>query len=1210
MNDNSDIAGDKSEEKYLKVFRVSSNLLAIATLKEGRLIEVNDAFLTTLGFSREEVIGKTATELGMYVNPDDRQKLLQATKETGHTQNIEVQIRAKNGTILDVLFAADEISINGEKCWVSSSTDISALKRTENELRKFTSRYQDIIEEQTELICRYQADGNITFVNEAYARYFGKSLAELIGHNFIPHIPEPDLALISRRLAGISRDNPEADFEHRVIMPDGRVRWQQWSHRGIYAADGRLVEYQAVGRDITDSKRAELLAIKSAEDEFKIIFDNASDGILVADSETKKFVMANNAICRMLGYSMEEMTNLGVMDIHPEKDFPYVLDQFEKQAKGITSLAQNMPVKRKDGSVFYTDINAAAITITGKKYMAGFFRDITERKQAEETLRESEQKYRSLFENSCDAIMILAPPSWKFISGNPATVKMFGVKNEAEFTSYWPWALSPERQPDGRLSAEKARAMIEQALRDGSNFFLWTHKRLSGEEFPATVLLSKIPHGENTFLQATVRDISEHKLALDAQAASAAKSQFVANISHEIRTPLNGIIGICELLLSTRMSREQMEYAQIINSSAETLLNIINATLDFSKIEAGKMELECVDFNLRDIVEDIISVLAVNASKKKLEMISFIEPEVPVNLNGAPNRLRQILFNLVGNAIKFTSKGEIAVNVALVEEKGGHAVLRFSVRDTGIGIPADKTKILFKAFAQIDASLSHKAGGTGLGLAIARGLTEQMGGSIGVESDHGKGSTFWFVIPFLKQNPEVTPPAPDIHFEGARILVVDDNETNRQVLARQLQSWKINVATAANGKEALAKMRSAASKKEKFTAVITDQRMPEMDGVTLGQAIKTDAALKNTVLLMASSMTLPPETYIQNKHLFAAMLIKPIRQKHLFYSLFTALKGKKMSASEKKWVDEFRKYKQYQVGNRLKILVAEDNIANQQVTLNILENMGHLVHVVANGREAVKALEMASYDLVLMDVQMPEMDGMEATALIRDPKSRVRDHDIPILALTAYAMESDREKCLAAGMNGYTTKPVSIKSVADAIANISAASNVIPPYNELKTKHRRKVRHRRICLPYEVAAPAAENGNALHSTPLGGGKVGDLSAGATVVFDAKAFSDRLRGKSAPMSKIINITLDETPKLIRKLEQAVKKRQQENAGRLIHNLRGGAANVSGNQFLAVAVKLETAGNAGDWREAENILPELNRQFEVLRQAMREFQKTLK
>jgi len=1190
MNVNTGISSDRLDEKYAKIFQLSSNLLSVSTLKDGQFIEVNDAFLTTLGFAREEIIGKTALELGLYVNPDDRQKLLQATEKGEHPQNIEIQMRAKDGAIHYGLFSADKISINNEKCWLVSITDISALKQAENALWEHAARYRHIVEDQSELICRYQADGKISFVNEAYARYFGKSRAELVGRNFIPHIPEPDLALISRRLAGITRDNPDVTFEHRVIMPGGDVRWQQWNHRGIYTADGHLIEYQAVGRDITDFKRAEQIVIESAEDKFKIIFDNAYDGILLADLETKKFVMANNEICRMLGYSPEEMACLGVMDIHPEKDHPYVTDQFKKQARGELKLAKDMPLKRKDGSVLYTDINASMITMAGKKYLAGFFRDITDRKQAEAELSRAHNQLKNLIDSASQVSIIATDCSGKILTFNSGAERMLGYSAREMVGKQTPLIIHLEsevkargRELTGELGypVEGFEVFVVHARRGEYEEREWTYVKKDGQHITIDLIVTSVKDAEGQiigFLGIAI-DITARKLAIEAQAASAAKSQFVANISHEIRTPLNGIIGICELLLQTKMSNEQIEYAQIIDSSAETLLNIINATLDFSKIEAGKMALEHIDFNLRDIVEDIVSVLAVNASKKKLELIDFIEPDVPLNLNGDPSHLRQILFNLVGNAIKFTSEGEIVVNIALAEEEekcpevGGQdlpsALLRFTVRDTGIGIPSDKTNILFNAFSQIDTSLSRKSGGTGLGLAIAKGLTEQMGGSIGVESNPGKGSTFWFIIPFLKQKAGVAQPAePDLHFEGAKILIVDDNETNRVVLARQLQSWKINVETAANGQEALAKLRSAANKKKTFTAVITDQRMPEMDGVTLGQAIKADSALKNTILLMVSSMTLPPETYIQNKHLFAAMILKPIRQKHLFYSLFTALKGKNKSLSGKKWAAEFQKHERYQIGNRLHILVAEDNVANQQVTWNILKNMGHWPRTVANGREAVRALEMAHYDLVLMDVQMPEMDGLKATAIIRDPKSRVHDHNIPIMALTAHAMEGDREKCLAGGMNGYITKPVSIKAIANAIANITSSGN----------------------------APTPKDNPSPSDTP-------------DAVFDAQAFSGRLNGKSEPMIKIINITLEEMPKLLRNLEQAVKKRQKDTAGRLAHNIRGSAANVSGNKFHAVAVKVETACNAGNWREANDLFPELNRQFEDLGRTMRKFQKTL-
>ncbi len=700
----------------------------------------------------------------------------------------------------------------------------------------------------------------------------------------------------------------------------------------------------------------------------------------------------------------------------------------------------------------------------------------------------------------------------------------------------------------------------------------WTYVKKDGGHITVDLIVTAVrdESGKITGFLGIAIDVTARQLVSEARAASAAKSQFVANISHEIRTPLNAIIGVCELLLQTRMSDEQTEYAQIIDSSAETLLKLINETLDFSKIEAGKMELEHINFNLRDIVEDIGSALAVNASNKKLELIDFIEPDVPVNLNGDPGRLRQVLFNLVGNAVKFTSKGEIAVKVELVEEMDDRAVLRFSVHDTGIGIPDEKIKIVFDAFAQADVSLARKFGGTGLGLTIAKGLVEQMGGTIGVESDHGKGSNFWFTVPFFKQKPELAPPAePGIHFEGARILVVDDNETNRMVLARQLQSWKISVETAANGKEALAKMRSAVRNKNPFAAAIIDQRMPDTDGVKLGRDIKANPMFRKMVLILMSSISLSPEILARNKHNFVAMILKPIRQKHLFYSLLVALKGKKMSTRENKWAAEFRKHERYRIGKRLHILVAEDNLANQEVTLSILRKMGHIANAVANGRETIKALETIPYDLVLMDIQMPGMDGLEAAAIIRDPTSQVLDHQIPILALTAYAMEGDRERCLASGMNGYVTKPLSIRTIADAVTDLSASINT-------------------------GASPEATIQK-------------DVPAD---VFDAKDFSDRLGGNAAPMSKIINITIRETPKLMRRFEQAVKKHQPEAVERLAHNIKGSAANVNGHKFRAVAAEIENAYSSGAWREAENLLPELKRQFKILVRAMREFKKTLK
>ncbi|MFH1476436.1 MAG: response regulator [Verrucomicrobiota bacterium] len=737
---------------------------------------------------------------------------------------------------------------------------------------------------------------------------------------------------------------------------------------------------------------------------------------------------------------------------------------------------------------------------------------------------------------------------------------------------------------------------LAKNLKTTSSSIETLHKEIAGHKLAEDTLKRAKTDLEKAYRQLQEAFEVEKTRVAQAQSATTAQSQFIANVSHEIRTPLTGIIGICDLLLATKMSKEQMEYAQIINFSADALLNIINSTLDLSKIEAGKIELENIDFNLSDVVEDVIGVLAVKAAQKDLELIDSIEPDVPLNLKGDPGRLRQILVNLIGNAIKFTSTGDIFVKVTLVVDneacsgfrvqgsRGNEqilnterrtpntehsaapsVILRFAVRDTGIGILDVKKDQLFNMFTQADASIARNFGGTGLGLAIAKGFVKQMGGTIGVESEHGKGSTFWFVIPLLKQKPESAQVAdPDICFEGARILVVDDNETSRAVLARQLQSWRTEVKTAADGKEALALLRSAAKSNNPFTAAIIDLGLPGMDGFALGEVIKADSLIAKTALLLLRPMILRKEVYDKYKHLFATMPLKPIRRAYLYNNLLAVLKGENISAPDESGTGECPEPEQTPPANRLHVLVAEDNMANQKVALTILEKMGHSANAVANGREVLDALATIGYDLVLMDIQMPEMDGLEATAIIRDPKSPVLNHNIPVLALTAHVMEGDREKCLAAGMNGYIAKPVTMKAIANAIAAI--------PFS---------------------GGDVARQGAIIHKSD------------PDTVFDSKTFSARVIGDRAPIRDVINTYLSETQGLIRELEQAVKNRHQEDSVQLAHNIKGGAATVSGNQLRSLALKMQTECEAANWPEADALLPQLNGQFDILGQAMREY-----
>jgi PAS domain S-box-containing protein len=629
----------------------------------------------------------------------------------------------------------------------------------------------------------------------------------------------------------------------------------------------------------------------------------------------------------------------------------------------------------------------------------------------------------------------------RIIFENPASAKMLGWKIE-DLVGKPAHATMHHTKVSG-TPYPQSECHIYETLRDGvsrqiRDEVFW---RKDGTSFPVEYVTAPVRDENSEIIGAVVvfSDITERKRAeqelqiakTDAEAANRAKSEFLANMSHEIRTPMNGVIGMTDLLLETSLTNEQREFAEVIRTSADALLTVINDILDFSKIEAGKLAFEIIDFDLIEAVEGTLDMLAGRAQERGIELASAIPPDLPTRLRGDPARLRQILTNLVGNAIKFTSKGEVVVSLVKQSETETSAVIVFNVKDTGVGISPEAQTRLFQVFTQADSSTTRKYGGTGLGLVIAKQLATMMHGQIGVQSEVGKGSTFWFTAQFEKQTGNAR--SPETHSRDLfdlRVLVVDDNATNRQILRQQLMAWKAQPGSAGGSYEALEILRASAERGQPYDLALLDLQMPEMDGLTLARAIKDDPSIAGTQLIVLTSFGQGLSAVELKEADIKACLVKPVKQSRLFDCLATAAGETAARTSLAKSVISSPIYSK--PNSRIKnarILLAENNSVNQRVALRQLQNLRYEANAVGNGLEALEALEQISYDVIFMDCQMPEMDGYEATREIRKREQSSASpcpwkSPVYIIALTAHAMQGDSGKCLAAGMDDYLSKPV------------------------------------------------------------------------------------------------------------------------------------------------------------------------------------------
>jgi two-component system sensor histidine kinase/response regulator len=931
-------------------------------------------------------------------------------------------------------------------------------------------RYRTLIDAVSEIAWNTPANGAVTGELPSWSAYTGQSTEEIAGWGWLQAVHPEDQDHTRRIWTAAVAERSNYHVTHRLRRYDGVYRTMSGRGVPVLGADGNILEWIGVHTDITEQQLAEAAVIE-AERFSRSTLDSLSKQIAILDDSGK--ILAVNKAWSEFAATNSAKTNVGVganyLQVCDEGTGPCG-DEADAIAIGIRAVIAgnkqefhleypcHSPTERRWYRAHFTPFSGE-----GTVRVVICHENITAAKLADE----ERQKFVSLVENSIDFIG-LATLSGEVIYTNPAARELVGLDSDRQQIAT---QIADFHTDADKGIFQKILPALQTSGRWAGEMQLRHFKTNRAIDVQASAFVVRHPKTDEPLCIANIaRDITlqkqadetMHQAKIAAEEANRAKSEFLANMSHEIRTPMNGVLGMTEILLESELTSEQRESLGMVKSSAESLMTVINDILDFSKIEAGKLDLESLDFPLRSLLEDTLKPLALRAHRKGLELSCDLSADLPEFVVGDPNRLRQVLINLVGNAIKFTESGEVVLQAKLRGQTKQDYEIDFAVIDTGIGIPENRKQAIFAPFSQADGSTTRRFGGTGLGLTISSQLVTLMGGHIEVDSKIGLGSTFRFSSRFARSQGLLAQVARvnTANLRGTSVLIVDDNSTNRRILADMLQHWEALPSAVEGGEAALAEMARAAAVGEPYTLVLVDAVMPEMDGFTLVERIQREESYAPPTIMMLTSLDRQGDANRCRMLGMAAYLVKPIKAEDLYQAIIGCLDAKPAAETAAKTPAAVRQQPEAaNSSSTLRVLLAEDNPINQRVALYLLQKQNYTTTVVSNGREALQAFEREPFDLVLMDIQMPEMDGFEATRSIRAAESVSGGH-LPIIAMTAHAMKGDRERCLAAGMDDYVTKPIQAPELLRAIQNAigqpdpknEAAKSVLPTKNFINRK--------------------------------------------------------------------------------------------------------------------------------------------------------------